>query len=231
LHTNFSAHSAVALVGLGLVTALPHNQAVALDDPYFESGPDLGVGVTAGTLGLGIEASTKLTDMLVVRLIGTGLDWNHAYIGDDYNYDWDAQIRSLGLVADLHPFGGGLRLSAGLRYIDLNFEGSANYTARYSIGNGTYLSSEIGDVTITNRIDTVAPYLGVGYDSTHFDSALSFGIDIGALYVGDSDVDLTTTRSIAGLAADIQREEDKLKGAKWFRDFYPVVMMSLKYRF
>ena len=71
------------------------------------------------------------------------------------------------------------------------------------------------------------------YKNAHsnFEKGFSLGIDVGVLYIGDSKVDLSTERDAAGLAADLTREAQQLKDDAWYRNFFPVGMVSLKYRF
>lgn len=192
---------------------------------------DLGLGATAGTLGLGVEVSTKINDMLVLRATGTGLAWDYDGSFSDTSYAWDMDVVSLGVTADLHPFGNGFRVSAGFRYLYVDFSGEAAHSATYNIGGDTYLQADIGDLNASKNINTVAPYVGLGFDSTHYGTALSFGVDIGALYIGDEGTRLTTLRSAPGLAESLAREARDGDAEDWYKKIYPVVMFSMKYRF
>ncbi len=78
-----------------------------------------------------------------------------------------------------------------------------------------------------------APYIGFGWDSSHFNSSgFAIALDIGALYIGDPKASLTTTRSVAGLQADLDAEVKKVQDEFGrFGQFWPVVSLTAKYRF
>ena len=95
---------------------------------------------------------------------------------------------------DYHPFSSGWRVSAGTRYVDIELQGVAK--SGMSFGGVSYSANEIGNVTATIRNgNTVAPYLGFGYNLSHFSTdgaGFKLGVDIGAMYIGEPDVTIKT---------------------------------------
>ena len=79
------------------------------------------VGVSAGTLGVGVEASYRILDKLVLRsaISGYNLNVDQTIFSfsdsevDDFNFD----VRGFfaGAMLDWHPFGSDLRLTGGFR--------------------------------------------------------------------------------------------------------------------
>lgn len=192
------------------------------------------IGVTAGTQGLGGEASYLLYDNLVLRANASYLAFNsnatiRSYGGTDQEHAFDITGNFVGAMFDYHPFRSGWRLSAGVRYIDVEFKEVDTDGAE--IGGTNYLAASVGTVrTSVHNANSAAPYIGFGYDASHFSSngaGFRLGIDIGALYAGDPDVKITTDNDVSGLADDIANEEASIqKGLDKYYNFYPVLMIS-----
>lgn len=204
------------------------------------AGAPFGLGVTVGTLGLGAEASFRVSNSIVLRLNGSyyGIDLtesaNKASNGASSDYKFNVTALFGGALIDWHPFEGGFRLSAGARYADIQFK--ARELNGRTIGDNTYTATQVGTVhTTLQNSQQFAPYIGLGYDATHFKGRgfnFSFGIDAGVMYAGNADVKITTDRSVAGLSTDIAKEkkdlEDKLGK---YTVLYPVLMLSGKFTF
>lgn len=200
----------------------------------------LAIGATAGTLGVGGEVSALVYDTVVVRAAASYIALN---LGDNETSNsgkgkYDVQARFAGGMVDWHPFRSGWRMSTGLRYadVDLSATNSLSNGSSVRIGNNSYNAAQVGQLkTAIKNHNMAAPYIGFGYDSAHFNRdgvGLSLGMDIGALYIGDADVKLSTTKSVAGLAADIAVETDKTKSdIKKYYNFYPVFMLAAKISF
>jgi hypothetical protein len=170
----------------------------------------ISVGARAGTLGLGGEVSVGLGRMLAVRG-GIGVvpyEYDDDYEGVDYTVSFPNRIWNVGV--DLYPFGGGLRVSAGL----LNrpaFELDAAGQQTAEIGNQTYT----GDITIhgdlTNEKET-APYATIGFGRAT-GRGLGFFFDVGAAFVGEGEIVLTgtcrtsTNQDCPNFQTELDREE------------------------
>lgn len=192
------------------------------------------IGVTAGTQGLGGEASYLLYDNLVLRANASYLALNsnatiRSYGGTDQEHDFDITGNFVGGMLDYHPFRSGWRLSAGMRYVDVKFKEVDTDGA--DIGGTRYTAAAVGTVrTSVHNANSAAPYIGFGYDASHFNAngaGFKLGIDIGALYAGDPDVNITTDKNVPGLAADIANEKASIEdGLDKYYNFYPVLMIS-----
>ena len=95
----------------------------------------------------------------------------------------------------------------------------------------------IGKVTATIRNgNPVAPYVGFGYNSSHFSSdgsGFKLGFDIGAMYIGEPDVTIRTalTPPSATFASDISSATYSIKDSLRNYPFYPVAMLSARFSF
>lgn len=205
-----------------------------------QSNAPFSFGVIGGTLGIGAEASFKVSDSIVFRVNGSYFGWDltesasKATNGASSDYKFDVSGMFAGALLDWHPFQGGFRLSAGARYADLQLK--AHELNGRTIGDNTYTAAQVGTVhTTVHNSMKVVPYVGLGYDAAHFKGPgfnFSLGLDVGAMFGGNPNVKITTDRSVAGLATDIAKEkrdlEDKLSK---YTMVYPVLMLSGKFNF
>src|SRR5688500_6002440 len=69
----------------------------------------------AGSLGLGLELTAGITDRLNARVGGNAFSYSRTFDQDDGDeFDLDLELRTFTALLDLHPFGGGFRLSGGV---------------------------------------------------------------------------------------------------------------------
>jgi hypothetical protein len=208
----------------------------------------LAVGVKAGTAGIGVEAVTSLNSVLNLRGVGNFFNYDYDTTEDGVDYQSELELRSYGLLLDLHPFKGRFRISAG---------GLGN-------GNGATLvatcpgACEVGDVTIRGndaRLDGAvdfkkfAPYVGLGFGNAMVGSGLYGIFDIGVMFQGEPDVALAASgsavvtdsnglsRPVADLSTDpevqtaVAQEQASLQDDLKDFQFYPVVNIGIGYRF
>lgn len=193
------------------------------------------LGVTGGTLGVGPEVSYRVNPLLGVRASATFLGFSGHGDVKDFRYDGHVRLRSYGGTIDLHPFAGGFRLSAGARSSADNrvrFAGRARGSQSY--GGVTFPADAAGTIAGTIRTRDVAPIATLGYAHAG-PSGLVFGIDGGVMFHGRPRVtDIVTTGQLATnplaqpqLATEVRRLRDRVDDYR----YYPVVQLSLGYRF
>lgn len=193
---------------------------------------DFALGAKAGTLGLGLEATTSLSDYFNVRFGVNGYSTSFDETVDDIRYDADLDLRSGDLILDWHPFAGTFRLSAGVVYN----KNEAHVTARpanatVTIGGTTYSSAAAGTVTGDVTFKKTAPYVGFGWgNAVNRGSPFGFNAEIGALFQGKPDVKLQSS-SAAVSQADLDREEQELETKLDDLKIYPVISLGFSYRF
>ena len=212
---------------------------LAFADSVSES--SFNAGLTAGTLGVGINLSTPISDSLSARVNVNGLQYSHTLDVDNIRYDGDIDFKNAGLLVDYFPFESTFRVSGGVYYNGNEFDGSATPfgAEKITIGNNIYTASEVGKLNTHVEFDNVAPYLGIGWGNNSNEKGWGYSFDLGVMYQGSPKVDLNADLNplIIGtpiedeinsnLVIETQKIIDEVEDYK----FYPVVMIGVNYKF
>ena len=207
------------------------------------------LGAHVGTLGVGAFAGWDAAHLLTVRGLvntaGVGLDLDE----DGTEFAVDLQLQSFGLVLDLHPFRNGFHLSGGA-FTNGNQLSAMAEAGDIEIGDGRY------DARVEALIDFegVAPYFGLGWSSRRDRSGFSVGFEAGVLLQGEpllsatgriasagEDCQFSVSREgranicsefdDTGLMNDLESEHREVRDDLEDIPFWPVLVLSLSYRF
>ena len=192
-----------------------------------------GVGPTIGTLGAGLEGSLRVGPNLGLRLDGSALDFGANRTISGVPYKFDAKLRSGGPVLDVYPFGGGFRLSGGVRIDGNRADVTSTPSSNIQVGSNTYTPAELGTLSGSVKYNRVAPYVGLGYGG-RVASWLELGFDAGVLYQGKPKVSLGATGAFANdptLQADLAQQRAAIQSKINWTEWYPVLMLSALFRF
>ncbi len=199
-----------------------------------------GIGIKAGTLGLGAEYTHSFNDYLNMRAGVNWLNWEHDFSTDDVSYKGDLQLQSFSLLADYHPFGNGFRLTGGALYNGNTVDVTAKPTAgSYSINGVRYPAAAINSITGEVSFSSIAPYLGLGWGrDAQSNSHWSFNFDLGILYQGEADPDINghcspmlPAAACAHFQKNLAVEEQKIKDEVNDIKIYPVISFGVTYNF
>jgi hypothetical protein len=213
-----------------ILTILP---TLALS-PVAACAEGFGVNVGGGTTGLAVEAVQKLGPNFDLRFGIHGLKYSISYKYDDVDYDIDQSIAMPVVFLDWRPMAGKFRMTAGVAYYNNvgKLQATPDPYTYYTIGNNSYLGSEIGTVNGKANYHTGAPYLGAGWD-LFFGQKQNIGValDVGAVYRNRADVTLTSTLSgtTPGLANDLAVEAGNIRGD--LPKFHPLFNIGAAFRF
>jgi len=191
------------------------------------------MALKASTLGVGLEAQKTFTDSFGGRIGINYFTYDYDGTKDDIDYNLDLNLLSVSALLDWHPFQGSFRISGGALYNGNDIDLDAKTAATYQIGGITYDASDIGNLTGNVDFNDVAPYLGIGWDTT-FGKSRKFGflLELGAIYQGTPKVDLSTSVAASqALQNDLQAEEDSLQEDLDNFEYYPVLAVGLNYRY
>lgn len=200
---------------------------------------DFGVGVKAGTLGLGAEVRWSPLPWLDFRVGANSYDYedNGAQAGIDYdaNFVLDNYYATGNLRFPLSPF----RVTAGAfsngNELRMQSQDSGNTT--FDIGGNTFNASDVGILESVTSFSSSAPYLGVGFDFEIF-GKVGLNLDFGVLWQGDPEVTLDAS-GLATAPAEVQAallpalEAERLELEDEVSDFkaWPVISLGFVYNF
>ncbi len=191
---------------------------------------DFGIGVKAGTLGLGLEASWKPLPYMDIRIGTTSYDYDNDGRYGSINYDAVFALDQYYATANFHFPISPMRISLGV----------------YSNGNefllvndqfddiGGYPADQIGIITSKTTFDGTAPYLGIGFDFT-LAGKVGLNFDLGVLWQGEPEITLEVD-GILGDDLDFQQDvldperqalEDDMSDFK----AWPVISLGFVYKF
>ena len=226
----------------GALTAAVVAAVLAASPAAAQEGRGIAVGGRAATTGFGAELAFPLGSRAAGRLAATGASYDLEFDTDQVTYEGELELASLLAVADLHPFGGGFRLSVGALIHDNALAGDAP-VRDLLLEEGIRLPPgvELGRLRARATVDPVAPYLGIGWGaSPRGRGGLHLSLDLGAAWHGEPDVDLDLPTPIpvgvlpggaTFIAALLAEEERALEAELSDYTVYPVVALSLSYRF
>ena len=177
-----------------------------------------GIGVRAGTTGLGADLAWSIAPTLSARIGYSGLSWNRDVNTDTVHYDGKLKLSNLNTFLDFSPFGP-FRLTGGFIF------NNNKYDVRGDSGGGS-----IAGTVKSGR--SAAPYLGIGYGNVS-GLGVNFYADIGIMFQGSPRASLSaecgslSAGACSALqsqaAAEQARIEDKLKNFK----SYPVANIGV----
>lgn len=180
-----------------------------------------GIGIRAGTTGIGADLAWGLAPTLSARVGYSALKWSYDVDTSNARYEGDLKLSNLSGLLDFHPLGPSFRLTGGLILNHNKYQA----TGRPSSGPGSF------DATVEPG-RRAAPYLGVGWGNVA-GAGVNFYADLGVMFMGSPKA--TLSANCAGLsgaqcstlqsqAADEQaRLEDQLRSLK----AYPVLNVGV----
>lgn len=237
-----SPFPAVAADPLKDESADGRSKAGASDRPF----TIFGMGGRASTLGMGVQFRTNLTPRSNLRVGFSSLNWwdfDHSGI----SYSSKSSLKSVDLLYDYFLVGR-FRISPGVLFYFgdlLNGKASVAGGRTFHLGDVTYTSDPANPIKGTGRLTTnkVAPVFLFGYGnliphSKHFSVSFDAGVahhgtPKGSLDLSGNVCQLGACQSVqaASVQSNVQAEVRKLEHqAAPFR-FWPVVSISVGYRF
>jgi hypothetical protein len=195
---------------------------------------NFGVGVKAGTLGIGVEGTWRPLPYLDLRVGANQYNYSDNGIYGGVNYDAEIDLDSYYVTGNfrfpLSPF----RLTGGLYSNGNEFNAvSADNGAIILIGGDPYPADAVGTLSASAAFDSTSPYFGVGFDFTVF-GKVGMNLDFGVLLQGSPQVSMATDGLLAGdptfeasLDAERAELEDELNDYK----VWPVVSLGFVFNF
>ncbi len=179
------------------------------------AGENISIGTQVGIFGIGANAKYKIDDQFGVR---AGFDMfsikDYEVTEDEVKYNFDVDLQDIMLIADWHPWNGSFRTSGGVIVNNSSMDGDIvpniqGNTIDFTF-NGTdysYQTDELGSISTLAEFDPVAPYVGIGWDTSFDkDSGFGFTFDFGLAFQGSIK---TSYKLNYGDALDIDKEIER----------------------
>lgn len=202
------------------------------------------------SLGAGADLAVAIRPKHTVRVGVNALMYGRRFDRDGIIYHGDLHLMNADALWDFFPFGGRFHLSGGALLYNgnkLSVVGNVPAGQQFDIGSDSYRSSTTDPIHGAGslRMNKIAPMAMVGFGNpAHGENKLAMSVDVGVAYVGSPKV----TLSFAGSACDVRGlncssatqsdfqqsvvdEQAKLNRNVSSYQFYPVVQLSIGYRF
>jgi hypothetical protein len=211
--------------------------------------PRLGVGVKVGTLGIGFQVGTALTDRVNVRGGANFFNFNDSITEHGVVYNGTLQLRSVEAKLDLQVIGG-FRVTPGVLLYNNNgitATASASPNTSFTLGGQSYASYQNdplkGGAALT--LDKFAPTLGVGFGNLlprsfrHWSLSADFGVvfqgspQLGLSLGGSACVNGTICQPIMSLpnaSQNIESERQKIQDDLKPFKYYPEVSIMFGWK-
>jgi hypothetical protein len=185
-----------------------------------------GIGVRAGTTGLGVDYGFDIMPTLGGRIGLSGMNIDTDYDTSDVRYDGKAKLVNLNLFLDWSPLGP-FRITGGFIANDnkVDVVGSpSSATGAAIVPPGSTLNGQIK----SDR--SFAPYLGVGYGNV-WTKGVNFYFDLGIMFHGSPQVSLScqspNPATCAAVAPQVEAERQRLQSEVDKYKYFPVANIGL----
>ena len=179
-----------------------------------------GIGVRAGTTGVGADVAWDFAPTLSARVGYSALKWNYDVdTSSGIEYDGKLKLSNLNTMVDFHPLGPVFRLTGGVIFND----------NKYDVRSKQFGGALSGTVEAGK---SAAPYLGVGW-GTVAGAGVNFYIDLGIMFMGTPKATLAAScgslspAQCAALQSQVAAEQARLQDELDNAKYYPVVNFGL----
>jgi hypothetical protein len=193
-----------------------------------------GVGVKAGTTGIGADVGVGIIPTLSARVGYSYLSFSTTIDDTDVRYDAKPKLSNGNLFLDWSPLGP-FRVTGGFIFNDnkINVTGTPS-GGTYTLNGTVYQASDIGSLTGTIKSgNQAAPYLGIGYGNVA-GAGVNFYFDLGVMFQGSPKASLTATcgaglpaAQCSQLQANVAAEQTDLQSSVSRFKYYPVASIGV----
>ena len=190
----------------------------------------LGVGVKAGTLGIGVDFTGSVNDWFGLRASANQYNYSHGFDKEGIHYDGDLKLGGSGVLADFYPLKGRFRLTGGALSNRTKVDLTAAPTSDVQIGDTTYTPSQVGTLNGEMKFRSSVPYFGIGYGkAAKGPGRIGFAFDVGVMPEGRPHVTLASSTGLVSMA-DLQKEESKVSDDTKNFKLWPVIALGISFR-
>jgi hypothetical protein len=229
------ATTTVACLMLGVGATGAAQGAPAPQSPPTEgSHLNASIGVSAGTLGFGVQAGKLLFSHLGVRAGFNYFRFTLTHTLSDVAYSAKLRLQNIPALVDVYPWGRGpFHLTGGLVFNQNQFTGTGvPDSTGFTINQHHYSKAQVGVLNAAIKYPSTAGYGGLGFGTSARNSLVAPLFDIGAVF-STPHVTLGATGAASNpqLASDLQAQQSKTQhDVRKFR-VYPVLSTGIMLRF
>lgn len=194
---------------------------------------NLWLGVKAGTLGAGLEAAWRPIPWLDLRLGANRFDYDdrraEAGISYDAELSFDNYYGTANFRFPLSP----MRFTAGAYNNGNELLLTSRDAPSFELAGTVYPGAAVGTLTSVASFDSIAPYVGVGFDFDVFDK-VGLSLDFGVLWQGEPDITLEADGILGADPAFLQSleaERAELEAELGDYKAWPVASLGFNYKF
>lgn len=194
---------------------------------------NFGVGLKAGTLGLGLEASWEPLPYMDIRLGANAYDYTDNGSQAGVPYDATLTLDNYYVTGNFHFPISPMRITGGLYANGNEFQMRNDDALDLDIGGINYPGAGIGTLTSVASFESTAPYLGIGFDFT-LAGKVGLNLDFGVLWQGEPNVTLEADGILAqdpGFQSALEDERLELEDEMSEFKAWPVVSIGFVYKF
>lgn len=194
---------------------------------------DFGVGLKAGTLGLGLEASWQPLPYLELRIGANSFDYSNDGGVAGIDYEQELGLESFYGTANFHFPISPMRVTAGYYSNGNELLMINDQLADQNIGGVVYPGAGIGTLSSSTTFASSAPYFGIGFDFT-LAGKVGMNLDFGVLWQGDPEVSLSADGALStdpGFQAALEAERQELEDDMSDFKAWPVLQLGFVYKF
>lgn len=188
-----------------------------------------------GTEGVGVGYSQPIGTYSNVRAEVNGFSIGHNFTAGDVDYDGTLKLVHAGIYADFFPAPSVVpfRFTAGMLIGDDELNATASSMSGSYTFNGVTVPANGQQVRATAKFPAVRPYVGIGFGHTPkgkkgFSAAFDAGVAFGKPHLTyDVPADIVQAAGQDNVNAEEQSLQDKVNKVR----FYPIVKVSVTYRF
>lgn len=201
------------------------------------AGQQFAVAPKVSTLGYGADLIIGLGSYVHIRGGAHRGDITRDLTHNEIEYEGDVELSSESLFLDLYPGGRSFRVTIGAIRNDNIYEARSTENTIVEVNGVPYPVALVGRIRAVAMTDEVGPYVGIGFGNV-FRSGSRFRVlfDIGAYGHGEPIVNLIAEPNPGiplppTFEADLAAEERSLQEDISEYEIYPVVSLSIAFRF
>jgi hypothetical protein len=194
---------------------------------------NFGIGLKAGTLGIGVEGMWRPLPYMDIRLGANSYDYDYDGTQAGVNYDATLNLETVYATLNFHFPASPLRISLGAYSNGNEFDLVSAETGSYDIGGTTFTAADIGELTSTTSFSSTAPYLGFGFDFS-IGGKVGLNMDFGVLWQDEPTVTMNTTGLLANdptFLAAVETERQQLQDDMSSFKAWPVLSLGFVFNF